>query len=251
MVRRKREIKHIESDTSRLVTFSKRRSGLMKKASQLSILCDAQVAVIVFSESGKLYDFASNSDMSKMIDRYQQYTTQKKTSYNNNAAVIQQEQQHHNVKVLKDDDDDDDSEIVKKIALHEGIVKKMEQDLVSFSADELQKMENDLENSLSIIRAKKTEKYKQTIDQLKENTRMLLSSEENSMLYDNKMQQPWGLSNDQDRQNMERLVDETRAFRSYETFPYEVYPKPVDVDTELSIGLTRPDTSRTANDDLH
>ncbi|CAH1451163.1 unnamed protein product [Lactuca virosa] len=57
MGRRKLEIKRIEDKSSRLVTFSKRRTGLIEKARQLSGLCDVDVAVIVFSARGKLYEF--------------------------------------------------------------------------------------------------------------------------------------------------------------------------------------------------
>lgn len=53
------EMKKIENLSSRQVTFSKRRNGLMKKARELSVLCDAEVAVIVFSSSGKLYEYSS------------------------------------------------------------------------------------------------------------------------------------------------------------------------------------------------
>lgn len=59
MGRGKIEIKRIENANSRQVTFSKRRSGLLKKAHELSVLCDAEVAVIVFSKSGKLFEFSS------------------------------------------------------------------------------------------------------------------------------------------------------------------------------------------------
>ncbi|GJS50417.1 ribonuclease H-like domain-containing protein [Tanacetum coccineum] len=54
------EIKKIENASSRQVTFSKRRTGLMKKAKELAILCDAEVGVIIFSSTGKLYEFASS-----------------------------------------------------------------------------------------------------------------------------------------------------------------------------------------------
>lgn len=60
MVRGKTEIKRIENATSRQVTFSKRRNGLLKKAFELSVLCDAEVALIVFSNRGKLYEFCSS-----------------------------------------------------------------------------------------------------------------------------------------------------------------------------------------------
>ena len=60
MGRGKIEIKRIDNATNRQVTFSKRRSGLFKKAKELAIiLCDAEVGLVVFSSTGRLYDFAS------------------------------------------------------------------------------------------------------------------------------------------------------------------------------------------------
>jgi len=58
--RGKIEIKRIENTTSRQVTFCKRRNGLLKKAYELSVLCDAEVALIVFSNRGRLYEYANN-----------------------------------------------------------------------------------------------------------------------------------------------------------------------------------------------
>ncbi|KAE8719880.1 Aquaporin NIP1-2 [Hibiscus syriacus] len=59
--RGKIEIKRIENTTNRQVTFCKRRNGLLKKAYELSVLCDAEVALIVFSSRGRLYEYANNS----------------------------------------------------------------------------------------------------------------------------------------------------------------------------------------------
>lgn len=59
MVRGKTQMKRIENATSRQVTFSKRRNGLLKKAFELSVLCDAEVALIIFSPRGKLYEFSN------------------------------------------------------------------------------------------------------------------------------------------------------------------------------------------------
>ncbi|KAF8377417.1 hypothetical protein HHK36_030794 [Tetracentron sinense] len=59
MGRGKIVIRRIDNSTSRQVTFSKRRNGLLKKAKELAILCDAEVGVIIYSSTGKLYDFAS------------------------------------------------------------------------------------------------------------------------------------------------------------------------------------------------
>ncbi|KAK4476938.1 hypothetical protein RD792_016107 [Penstemon davidsonii] len=69
MGRGKIVIRRIDNSTSRQVTFSKRRNGLLKKANELSILCDAEVGLIIFSSTGKLYDFA-NTSMNSVIERY-------------------------------------------------------------------------------------------------------------------------------------------------------------------------------------
>ncbi|RWR83132.1 Transcription factor [Cinnamomum micranthum f. kanehirae] len=69
MGRGKIVIRRIDNSTNRQVTFSKRRNGLLKKAKELAILCDAVVGLIVFSSTGKLYDFSSTS-MKSIIDRY-------------------------------------------------------------------------------------------------------------------------------------------------------------------------------------
>ncbi|KAH9676059.1 Developmental protein SEPALLATA 1 [Citrus sinensis] len=65
------ELKRIENKINRQVTFAKRRNGLLKKAYELSVLCDAEVALIIFSNRGKLYEFCSSSSMLKTLERYQ------------------------------------------------------------------------------------------------------------------------------------------------------------------------------------
>ncbi|XXG76561.1 hypothetical protein AAC387_Pa08g0887 [Persea americana] len=59
MVRGKTQLRRIENSASRQVTFSKRRNGLLKKAFELSVLCDVEVALMVFSPTGRLYEFAN------------------------------------------------------------------------------------------------------------------------------------------------------------------------------------------------
>ncbi|KAL3352168.1 hypothetical protein AABB24_020302 [Solanum stoloniferum] len=66
------ELKRIENKINRQVTFAKRRNGLLKKAYELSILCDAEVALIIFSSRGKLYEFSSASSMMTTLEKYQQ-----------------------------------------------------------------------------------------------------------------------------------------------------------------------------------
>lgn len=72
MVRQKIEIKKIDNLTARQVTFSKRRKGLFKKAKELSTLCDAEIALIVFSATGKLFDYSSSS-MTQLIQRHEHH----------------------------------------------------------------------------------------------------------------------------------------------------------------------------------
>ncbi|GMP38802.1 hypothetical protein CsSME_00009924 [Camellia sinensis var. sinensis] len=69
MGRGKTVLRRIDNSTSRQVTFSKRRNGLLKKAKELSILCDAEVGVIVISSTKRFYEFASSS-MRSIFERY-------------------------------------------------------------------------------------------------------------------------------------------------------------------------------------
>ncbi|KAG8068615.1 hypothetical protein GUJ93_ZPchr0005g15081 [Zizania palustris] len=72
MGRGKIEIKRIENSTNRQVTFSKRRAGILKKAREIGVLCDAQVGVVIFSSAGKLYDYCSpKTTLSRILEKYQ------------------------------------------------------------------------------------------------------------------------------------------------------------------------------------
>nr|AHM92063.1 MADS-box protein 3 [Phyllostachys edulis] len=82
MGRGKIEIKRIENTTNRQVTFCKRRNGLLKKAYELSVLCDAEVALIVFSSRGRLYEYSNNS-VKAAIERYK-----KANSDTSNAGTV-------------------------------------------------------------------------------------------------------------------------------------------------------------------
>ncbi|KAK3277440.1 hypothetical protein CYMTET_14547 [Cymbomonas tetramitiformis] len=72
MGRAKIEIKRIECTRDRLATFSKRRVGLMKKAHELSVLCDVEIGLIMFTSAGTLFEF-SNARMDDVIDRYRKH----------------------------------------------------------------------------------------------------------------------------------------------------------------------------------
>lgn len=50
-------------------TFAKRKQGLMRRAMELSVLCDCEVGLIVFSPGGQLFQYSS-VDMDVLLDRY-------------------------------------------------------------------------------------------------------------------------------------------------------------------------------------
>ncbi|XP_041004388.1 agamous-like MADS-box protein AGL12 [Juglans microcarpa x Juglans regia] len=74
MARGKVQLKRIENPVHRQVTFCKRRAGLLKKAKELSVLCDAEIGVIIFSSHGKLYELATKGTMQGITERYMKST---------------------------------------------------------------------------------------------------------------------------------------------------------------------------------
>ncbi|KAM5552099.1 agamous-like MADS-box protein AGL15 [Rosa sericea] len=141
MGRGKIEIKKIENTNSRQVTFSKRRAGLLKKAQELAILCDAEVAVIVFSNTGKLFEFSS-AGTKRTIARYNKCYESSETALVESRA---KEEDPKEVDVLKD-------ELEK---LQQKQLRLLGDDLSSLSLKELQKLENQLTEGLFSVKEKK------------------------------------------------------------------------------------------------
>ncbi|KAL3018843.1 hypothetical protein AAZX31_05G048900 [Glycine max] len=161
MVRGKTQMKRIENETSRQVTFSKRRNGLLKKAFELSVLCDAEVALIIFSTRGRLYEFSSSS-INKTVERYQRKIEDLGVS---NKGI------HENTQHLKEVD----MSMAKKIEhLEDSRRKLLGDELDKCSIDELQQLENQLERSLDKIRATKNQLFRKRIEKLKEEEKCLL-----------------------------------------------------------------------------
>ncbi|PVU96004.1 hypothetical protein BB561_001446 [Smittium simulii] len=72
MGRKKIKIQAITDERNKQVTFLKRKVGLMKKAYELSTLCECEIALIIFNSQGKLVQYSSN-DMNKILMRYTEY----------------------------------------------------------------------------------------------------------------------------------------------------------------------------------
>ncbi|KAF5732319.1 AGAMOUS-like 20 [Tripterygium wilfordii] len=161
MVRGKIQMKKIENATNRQVTFSKRRNGLLKKAYELSVLCDAEVAVIVFSQKNRLYEFSS-SDILKTIERYHKHAKEGQNNQTDGEKYTQQLRL-------------ESASLANKIELLEVSQRRfLGQGLDSCTIEELQTVENQLEQSLSNIRARKTQLFVEQIDQLKAKEKLLL-----------------------------------------------------------------------------
>uniref|UniRef100_K9LWB5 GLO-like protein 3 n=1 Tax=Iris fulva TaxID=92176 RepID=K9LWB5_9ASPA len=72
------EIKRIENSTNRQVTFSKRRNGIIKKAREISVLCECDVSLVIFSSLGKMSEYCSpNTKLPELLERYQQNSGKK------------------------------------------------------------------------------------------------------------------------------------------------------------------------------
>ncbi|CAM0876293.1 unnamed protein product [Alopecurus aequalis] len=168
MGRGKVQLKRIENKINRQVTFSKRRSGLLKKAHEISVLCDAEVGLIIFSTKGKLYEFATDSSMDKILERYERYSYAEKVLISTESEI--QGNWCHEYRKLKAK-----VETIQKCQKH-----LMGEDLESLNLKELQQLEQQLESSLKHIRARKSQLMHESISELQKKERSL--QEENKVL---------------------------------------------------------------------
>ena len=76
------------------VTFNKRKFGVMKKAYELSVLCDCEIALIIFSSSNKLYQYAS-TDMDKVLLKYTEYNEPHESLTNKNIIEVSVSKNKH------------------------------------------------------------------------------------------------------------------------------------------------------------
>uniref|UniRef100_K9LWR7 AGL2-like protein 1 n=1 Tax=Iris fulva TaxID=92176 RepID=K9LWR7_9ASPA len=155
------ELKRIENKINRQVTFTKRRNGLLKKAYELSLLCDAEVALIIFSNRGRLFEFCSSSSMLKTLERYQ------KCSYNASEA-----------KASKDTQDQNDYQEYLKLRARVELLQRSQrnllgEDLGELNTKELEQLENQLEISLKHVRSTKTQLMLDQLFDLERKEKML------------------------------------------------------------------------------
>uniref|UniRef100_A0AAU7LJW1 MADS69 n=1 Tax=Hippophae rhamnoides TaxID=193516 RepID=A0AAU7LJW1_9ROSA len=144
MGRGKIEIKRIDNTTNRQVTFCKRRNGLLKKAYELSVLCDAELALIVFSSRGRLYEY-SNSNIRSTIERYKKACSDSSGT----SSIIEINAQYYQQESAK---------LRQQIQMLQNSNRHLMGDsLSSLSVKELKQLENRLERGITRIRSKKHE----------------------------------------------------------------------------------------------
>ncbi|KAL7091218.1 hypothetical protein ACP275_12G091900 [Erythranthe tilingii] len=168
MGRGKVELRRIENKINRQVTFSKRRAGLLKKANEISVLCDAEVALIVFSHKGKLFEFSSDSCMDRILEKYERY------SFAERQLVVNEPQSPANWTL-------EYSKLRARIDLLQRNHRHyMGEDLDSMSLRDLQNLEQQLDTSLKNIRIRKNQLLYDSISELQQKEKAI--QEQNCML---------------------------------------------------------------------
>ncbi|XP_044506459.1 agamous-like MADS-box protein MADS2 isoform X2 [Mangifera indica] len=157
------ELKRIENKINRQVTFAKRRNGLLKKAYELSVLCDAEVALIIFSSRGKLYEFCSSSSMLKTLERYQKCTY---GAMEVNKPAEELESSYREYLKLK----------TRFEALQRTQRNLLGEDLGPLGTKELEQLERQLESSLKLVRSTKTQYMLDQFSDLQNKEQLLIEA---------------------------------------------------------------------------
>nr|ABG49519.1 FUL-like protein 2 [Euptelea pleiosperma] len=162
------QLKRIENKISRQVTFSKRRSGLLKKAHEISVLCEADVAVIVFSTKGKLFEYSTNSGMEGILERYERYYyAEQEVVATDPESLGNWSMEYAKLKAKVD--------VLQRTQRH-----FMGEDLDSLSLKELQHLEQQLDTAMKQIRSRKNQLMYESVVELQRKDKVL--QEQNSML---------------------------------------------------------------------
>ncbi|XP_006345394.1 agamous-like MADS-box protein AGL15 [Solanum tuberosum] len=157
MGRGKIDIKLIENVNNRQVTFSKRRAGLLKKAGELSVLCDSEVAVIIFSSTGKLFEFSSTS-MKQTLSRYNRCVASTDNSaVEKKSEDNEQPQSQQQTHVLKQEQKEVDSLKDELAKLKMKQLRLLGKDLNGMGLNELRLLEHQLNEGLLAIKERKEE----------------------------------------------------------------------------------------------
>ncbi|KAL9378068.1 hypothetical protein Peur_029403 [Populus x canadensis] len=152
MGRGKIAIRRIENQTTRQVTFSKRRAGLLKKTHELSVLCDAQIGLIIFSSTGKLCQYCTEGlRMEQLIERYQKMSGTRIPEHDS------REQLFGELAMLRNE----------TRRLQSNMRRYTGEDTSSIPFEELDEVEQELERSVIKVRDRKNELLHQQLENLR------------------------------------------------------------------------------------
>lgn len=157
MARGKIQLRRIENPVHRQVTFCKRRAGLLKKAKELSVLCDAEIGVFIFSAHGKLYELATKGNMQEMIEKYTKCSDQGSQSQPAPLKDVQVQDPMKEINMLKQEID----------VLQKGLSYMTGGGAGTMSLDELHALEKKLEIWIYHVRSAKMDIMFQQIQLLK------------------------------------------------------------------------------------
>ncbi|XP_042044705.1 agamous-like MADS-box protein AGL8 homolog [Salvia splendens] len=167
MVRGKVVLKRIENKVNQQVTFSKRRTGLLKKAHEISVLCDADVGLMIFSTKGKLSEYATDSCMERILDRYE-----RSSSVDGPKAPDLQSPGSWNVELGK---------LKTRLEVLQKNHSNLSGDnLESLSMKEVQNLEHQLDVSLKKLRSRKNHLMNESISMLQKKDKAM--QEQNNLL---------------------------------------------------------------------
>ncbi|KAE8021837.1 hypothetical protein FH972_007692 [Carpinus fangiana] len=158
------ELKRIENKINRQVTFAKRRNGLLKKAYELSVLCDAEVALIIFSNRGKLYEFCSSSSMLKTLEKYQR-SSYGSVEVNRPGKELEQSSYREYLKLK-----------TRLESLQRTQRNLLGEDLGPLNTNDLEKLERQLDSSLKQVRSIKTQYMLDQLSDLQNKEQLLLEA---------------------------------------------------------------------------
>ncbi|KAB2616858.1 agamous-like MADS-box protein AGL12 [Pyrus ussuriensis x Pyrus communis] len=181
MARGKVQMKRIENPVHRQVTFCKRRAGLLKKAKELSVLCDAEIGVFIFSSHGKLFELATKGSMQGLFERYMKMKPTR-VSHAEQTVETQTLDAKKEINLLKQE-----IEILQK-----GLRYMFDGGAGTMTLDELQVLEKNLEIWIYHVRSAKMDILFQEIQLLRNSEEVLTAA--NKYLQD-KIEENTGVTN--------------------------------------------------------
>ncbi|XP_012467961.1 agamous-like MADS-box protein MADS9 [Gossypium raimondii] len=200
MGRGKIEIKRIENSSNRQVTYSKRRNGIMKKAKEITILCDAKVSLIIFGSSGKMHEYCSPStNLVDILDQYQKTSGKK-------LWDAKHENLSNEIDRIKKENDNMQIELRHLKG----------EDITSLPYKELMAIEDALENGLTYVRGKQMD----VLDKTWKNTKFLEEDYKQLSFILNQQQ----VAYESAREQMDHGYQRARDYNSQMSSTFQVQP---------------------------